>query len=303
MASRPASAPAVEQVQVQRVFEVGVHGGAGFAAVARGPGAELELGAGADLGDAPGQPVATNQRLEPLRQGGRTCMHGNEDLRAQEGAERGAHRSHCQEVADARVARRSGALGGLSLRCQFGTEAVCGTGHAAADGLAHHHRVGRDAVGSGIAAGAAAGCVGLVHHQQAAVATDQRGGLRPVARLGQHHADVRHHRSGGGCADPAQHEAVGIGGRPRPRARRPAPVPPAVQTACPSRASSARARRTSCSLWPVPRARSRRRITLSLQQGTHARSHRSMPARASPESWGGFMVSWSLVGCEGMAAR
>jgi len=38
--------------------------------------------------------------------------------------------------------------------------------------------------------------VGLVQHQQAAVAVDQGGGGLPEAGLGQHHADVGHHRLG-----------------------------------------------------------------------------------------------------------
>ena len=190
------------------MFELGIHRGTGFAAVAGRPGTELELGACADLADAPGQAVAFDQTPQPRGQALSPRMHGRENFRAQKGAQRGAHGCHRQQVgreggADARVARGGRALGRFGPFGQFGAETVGCAGHAAADGLAHHHRVGFDAVGARVTARAAAEGVCFVHHQQAAVAPDQCAGLRPVARVGQHHADVRHHRLGQHAGDVA----------------------------------------------------------------------------------------------------
>ena len=135
-------------------------------------------------------------------------QHRRVDRRRHQHRERRAHRRHRQQVAaqrgaDARMARRRGLLGAHRAFGPFGAEAVRRAGHAAADRLAEHDRVGLQAMRTCVAAGAAADGVGFVEHQRGAVVADQRLRGAPVAGLGQHHADVGQRRLGQHASDVA----------------------------------------------------------------------------------------------------
>ena len=159
----------------------------GLAAVARRRSGELELGTRPHLRHTPRQLVAGDHVAQA---GGQPFGQAEHMLVGGVGhhlGQVGAHGGHGQQVgrkggADAAMPWRRVALGGFGAAGHVFGKAVHGAWHAARYRFAHHKQVWLQAVGGGIATGAAADGVGLVNQQQRAVLAAQC--LRPLPEAG-----------------------------------------------------------------------------------------------------------------------
>src|ERR1700722_6571201 len=203
---------------MHEALQLEIHGGCGFAAVARGVREENIFCAAAEARDVPGQVRGFDGVMNA---GGETFGerdHVGEGFGGEDVFQGGADGGEREGVAGERAANAAGvAIFELNAFGDFfgdsGGAAVGGGGNSAGDGFADDENIGMESVGASVAAGTGADGVGFVDDEKSAEFFGELRGFFPVARVRVHDADVGEDRFGEDAGDVAMGQFPFEGGQ------------------------------------------------------------------------------------------